>query len=168
MMATCMVLRLREEPNNALRLATLFRRRDIGVAWPSGSGFPLPSFLLLWQPGLEKGKLSIVAARSACCPHLLVAPPFQRGTAKVVGLEGEQHDERHAGPAEQGVPLVARTEHPGEQAQEKQESDQLDPHAPIEEPEPRHQQRGPGESFLDEHERLGPVLRVSRCARWLI
>src|SRR6476646_8976950 len=127
MMATCMVLRLREEPNNAPRLATFFRRRDVSVAWPGRSGFPQPSFLLLRQPGLEKGKLGGIAAGADCCPHLLVAPPLQRGTAKVIGLKGEQHDERHAGPAEQGLTLVARTEHPGEQAEEKQEGDQLEP-----------------------------------------
>src|SRR6516162_654725 len=159
---------LREEPDHPFCFAARLRRWQIGVARPNRNGDRLPTLLPLRQPGLEEGKLGGLADWADGGANLLVSTPFQRRAAKIVSLEGEQHDERQTGPAEQDLPLVAGTEHPRKQGKEGQEGDQLDPHALIEQPKPRHEQRRPGEALLDERELIRLVLEVSRLAWRLI
>src|SRR6476661_10431303 len=105
MMATCMGLRRREEPDHPLRLAASLWRRDIGIARTLGRRLPLPALLLPRKPRLQEGKLGSIAAGADRRAHLRVSLPLERGTTEVVGLEGEQHDDRHAQPAEQGLRL---------------------------------------------------------------
>src|SRR6476620_5403872 len=105
MMATCMGLRRREEPDHPLRLAASLWRRDIGIAWPFWRRLPLPPLLLPRQPGPQEGKLGSIAAGAHRRAHFRVSLPLERGTTEVVGLEGKQPDDRHAQPAEQGLHL---------------------------------------------------------------
>ena len=147
----------------------------LGAAMPallgrSAGGCRSRPFSCSRQPGLKKGKLGgIAAARRSPC-RFAGSPAARATPAQIVGLEGEQHDERDAQPRRTGSAPASSlgSNCPPKHGEKGDEQDELEPHALIEQPQPRHEQRRPGEALLDEDERPRPVPRVPRRAWRLI
>ena len=97
---------LREEPDDLLRPRRADRWRRLpargGLAAARGRPSGARSAAAARREERRSASIAVAPARHAREP---VAAPFERGRAEIVGLEGEQHADREARPAEQRLAL---------------------------------------------------------------
>src|SRR6516165_811445 len=168
MMARCISVTVREQPDDLLRLAASALRKASGLALFGCAVRRARLFLLLGEPGAEEGQLSLAAVPPACQSHQPIASALQGSRTEIVGLEGKQQEKPKAYPAEQRLALVARAKRQFENSEAYQEDDQLEPHAVEEKPQRRDQEGNPREALLDEGKPVCAQGEVCRLAARLI